>query len=98
MVISRRFVDGLTVRSVVVGAVLTGEAWEDELSRVATRFNASLSSVPPVSPLVVEEEGRLVDCSRKDVCGVCPVIVNHVDYAAVLDLILNSNQKTFDGL
>ena len=69
MVISLQFVDGVTVRCFVVGAVLTVEAWENELLRVAARFNASFSSVPHVSSLVVEEEGRLAECLRRDVCG-----------------------------
>ena len=96
MVLSMQFVDGVTVRYVIVAAVLTGEAWEDELLRVAARLNASFSSVPHVSSLVVEEVGRLVDCFRRDVWG-GPVIVTHVVYAAVLDVILKSSQKTFVG-
>ena len=41
IVMSRQFVGGISVREIVVGAVLTGEAWEDELLRLAARFNAS---------------------------------------------------------
>ena len=93
-----QFADSLAVRFVVVGAVLTVEAWEDELVQVAARFHANFSSMPHVSSFVVEEDGRPVDCLRKDVCGAIPVIVKHVDYAALLDVILRSSQKTFVGL
>ena len=79
---SLQLVDGVSVRTVVVGAVLTGEAWEDELLPLAARFKASFSSVPHVSSLVVEEECRLADFLMRDVCGGCPVTVKHVDYAA----------------
>ena len=80
MVMSLRFAYNVTVQSVVVGAVLTGEAWEGEILRVPACFKASFSSVPHVSSLVVEEEGQPADCLRKDVCGGCSV--NTMDYAA----------------
>ena len=48
-----------------------------------------------VFSIVVEEEGRVADCLRRDVRGGGPVIFNHVEYAAVLDVILISNRKTF---
>ena len=95
MAINLQFSVGVNVRLVAMGAVLTGEACEDEMLRLSARFNASLSIVPHVSSLVVEEEGWLLDCLRRDVCGECPITVNHVDYAVVLDLILKSSQKTF---
>ena len=89
--------DIVTVPSGIVGAVVTGESWENALLRVAASFNAKFSSVPHVSSLVVEEEYRLVDCLRRHVCGESPVIVNHVDYAAVLDVTLKSSRKVFVG-
>ena len=87
--------DGVSVQTVVVGSMLMEEAWEDELFRLPARLNASFSSVLHVSSLVVEEEGRLADFLLKNVCGECPVIINHVDYAAVLEVILKASQKTF---
>ena len=95
MVICLQFVDSISVRVVFVGTVVTGEAREDNILRLAARFNASFISVPHFSSLVVQEEGRLADCLKRDVCVGCPVIVNHVNYAAVLDVVLKGSQKTF---
>ena len=69
MVKSLQFVDGGTIWTVVVDAVLTGKALEDELLGLAAQFSASFSSVPHIFSRVVKEEGRLAGFLRRVVCG-----------------------------
>ena len=66
--------------------------------RLTAWFSANSGSVPHVSSLVAEQEGWLADFLRRELCERCSVNFNHVDYAAVLDVILKASQKTCLGL
>ena len=72
-----------------------GQAREDELLRVAARFNASLNLVPHVYSLVVEKKSWPADFLRRQLCSGSPVIKKHMNYAAGLEVVLEVSQKNF---
>ena len=82
MVMSLEFKDLARIRSVVVGADGRGKG-----GRVAAQFNVSLNRVPHVSSLVVEKKSQPAEILKRGLCSGSPVVVKHMDCAAVLELV-----------
>ena len=68
--------------------------WKIADGRLDAQFNASCISVPHVSSLAFGEEYRLAVFLMREVCGRCPVVVNHVGCVGALEVVLRASQKT----